>query len=106
MKTFFLALFVLVCSISFAQGDRVLSLRQSITEELRVKTFDNLVRSSYFSLGTTEHAAPNDTTSTGTAGQLAPGECWEKIYFNEPDLIFGGIEAATFSIQIFKQAAE
>lgn len=166
MKKLVLILFVLMCSISFAQGDRIMSLRQSITEELRAKTFDNLVRSSYFSLGTTEHAAPNDTTSTGTAsvaylgsevgplllriqnlgttakihfkeystgtaglasttatdpylqsshgnylatataGQLAPGECWEKIYFNEPDLIFGGIEAATFSIQIFKQASE
>ena len=41
--------------------------------------------------------------ATGTAGQLAPGECWEKVYYGEPDLMFGGVEAATFSIQIFQR---
>jgi len=41
--------------------------------------------------------------TTGTDGQLAPGECWEKVYYGEPDLMFGGVEAATFSIQIFQR---
>ena len=44
--------------------------------------------------------------ATGTAGQLAPGEVVEMIYYDEPDLMFGGVEAATFTIQIFQQAAE
>ncbi len=43
--------------------------------------------------------------ATGTAGQLAPGEVWEKIYYEEPDLTFGGVAAATFTIQVFKQSA-
>lgn len=41
--------------------------------------------------------------ATGTAGQLAPGEVWEKVFYGEPDLTFGGVAAATFTIQVFKQ---
>lgn len=154
---------VLISSFAFAQGDQILSPRQAIYETIRANTYDNLVKSSYFSLGATEHATPNDITSTGTAsvaylgtlkgplllrvqnlgttgkihfkeystsgagvsstsssdpyleskhgnylstgtsGQLAPGECWEKVYYKEPDLTFGGVEAATFSVQIFQR---
>lgn len=167
MKKLLVVLLLVVLSVPvFAQGDRIMSLRQSISETLRVNTFDNLVRSSYYSLSTTQHAAPNDIVSTGTAsvaylgsltgplllrvqnlgttgkirfkeystgtaglasttatspylssahanalatstaGQLAPGEVYEKVYYSEPDLVFGGIEAATFTIEIFKQSAE
>jgi hypothetical protein len=37
---------------------------------------------------------------------LAPGEVVEMICYEEPDLMFGGVEAATFTIQVFQQAAE
>lgn len=43
--------------------------------------------------------------ATATAGQLAPGEVFEKVFFGEPDLMFGGVEATTFSIQVFQQQA-
>lgn len=163
MKKFFFALFLaLVVSTVFAQGSSIIAPRQIPTEEYRVHTFDNLVRSTYCSLASTQHVTPNDTSSTGTyssaylgtltgplklriqnlgttgkiffkeyalsgtnvastsatdpylatthgsylatgtAGQLAPGEVVEMFYFDEPDLMFGGVEAATFSIQVFQ----
>ena len=168
MKKFLvvLLLVVLVAPV-FAQGDRVMSLRQSISETLRVNTFDNLVRSTNYSNATGKHAAPNDIVSTGTAsvaylgtvkaplllrvqntntaagkihfkeyatnavglastvaadpflssptgayistytsGELGVGEVWEKVYYAEPDLVFGGVGTTTFTIQVFKQSAE
>lgn len=165
MKKFFTVLFLaLIVSTVFAQGSSVIAPRQIPTEELRVNTFDNLVRSTYCSLSTTQHVTPNDTSSTGTyslaylgtlqgplklriqnlgttgkihfkeyalsgtdvastsatdpylqsihgnylatgtAGQLAPGEVIEMFYFGTPDLMFGGVDAATFSIQVFQQS--
>ena len=163
MKKFFTVLFLaLIVSTVFAQGSSVIAPRQIPTEELRVNTFDNLVRSTYCSLSTTQHVTPNDTSSTGTyssaylgtlqgplklriqnlgttgkihfkeyalsgtnvdstsatdsylqsihgnylatgtAGQLAPGEVIEMFYFGTPDLMFGGVDAATFSIQVYQ----
>lgn len=165
MKKFFTVLFLaLIVSTAFAQGSSIIAPRQIPTEEMRVNTFDNLVRSTYCALSTTQHVTPNDTSSTGTyssaylgtlqgplklriqnlgttgkihfkeyalsgtnvastsatdpylqsihgnylatgtAGQLAPGEVIEMFYFDEPDLMFGGVEAATFSIQVFQQS--
>jgi len=168
MKKLLVVLLLVVLSVPvFAQGDRILSLRQSIMETLRVNTFDNLVRSTNYSNASTVHAAPNDVTSTGTAavaylgdikaplllrvqnlnteagkirfkeystnavgiastvaedpflpsthgsqvstytsGELGIGEVWEKVYYKEPDIIFGGIDACSFTVQIFKQSAE
>lgn len=163
MKKFFFALFLaLIVSAAFAQGSSIIAPRQIPTEEYRVHTFDNLVRSTYCALASTQHVTPNDTSSTGTystaylgtlegplklriqnlgttgkiffkeyalsgtnvastsatdpylqsthgnylatgtAGQLAPGEVIEMFYFDKPDLMFGGVNAATFSIQVFK----
>lgn len=163
MKKFFTVLLLALITISaFAQGSSVIAPRQIPTEELRVNTFDNLVRSTYCALSTTQHVTPNDTSSTGTyssaylgtlqgplklriqnlgttgkihfkeyalsgtnvastsatdpylqsihgnylatgtAGQLAPGEVIEMFYFGTPDLMFGGVEAATFSIQVYQ----
>ena len=163
MKKFFTVLLLALITVSaFAQGSSVIAPRQIPTEEYRVKTFDNLVRSTYCSLTASQHVTPNDTSSTGsystaylgtlegplklriqnlgttgkiffkeyalsgtnvastsatdpylqsthgnylatgTAGQLAPGEVIEMFYFDEPDLMFGGVNAATFSIQVFK----
>jgi hypothetical protein len=163
MKKFFTVLLLALITISaFAQGSSVIAPRQIPTEELRVKTFDNLVRSTYCALSTTQHVTPNDTSSTGTyssaylgtlqgplklriqnlgttgkihfkeyalsgtnvastsatdpylqsihgnylatgtAGQLAPGEVIEMFYFGTPDLMFGGVEDATFSIQVYQ----
>lgn len=163
MKKFFVALFLaLIVSAAFAQGSSIIAPRQIPTEEYRVNTFDNLVRSTYCALTSAQHVTPNDTSSTGTyssaylgtlngplklriqnlgttgkiyfkeyalsgtnvastsatspylqsthgnylatgtAGQLAPGEVVEMYYFDEPDLMFGGVEAATFSIQVFQ----
>jgi hypothetical protein len=163
MKKFFVVLFLaLIVSAAFAQGSSIIAPRQIPTEELRVRTFDNLVRSTYCALTSAQHVTPNDTSSTGTyssaylgtlngplklriqnlgttgkiyfkeyalsgtnvastsatspylqsthgnylatgtAGQLAPGEVVEMYYFDEPDLMFGGVEAATFSIQVFQ----
>ena len=165
MKKFFTVLFLALITVSaFAQGSSIIAPRQIPTEEMRVNTFDNLVRSTYCALSTTQHVTPNDTSSTGTyssaylgtlqgplklriqnlgttgkihfkeyalsgtnvastsatdpylqsihgnylatgtAGQLAPGEVIEMFYFDEPDLMFGGVEAATFSIQVFQQS--
>lgn len=160
-----LALIVLAPAV-FAANDRIIAPRQIPSEELRVNTFSNLVRSTYCALTSSKHVTPNDTSSTGTygtaylgtlkgpvkvriqnlgttgkiffkeyalsgtnvasttatdpylqsthgnylatgtAGQLAPGEVVEMIFFGEPDLMFGGVEAATFTIQVFQQAAE
>lgn len=163
MKKFFTVLFLaLVVSTVFAQGSSVIAPRQIPTEEMRVNTFDNLVRSTYCSIVANQHVTPNDTTSlstyssaylgtltgpmklriqnlgttgrihfkeyalvgagvatatvadqylptthgnyltTGTAGQLAPGEIIELVYFGTPDLMFGGVDAATFSIQVYQ----
>lgn len=163
MKKFFVVLLLALITVSaFAQGSSIIAPRQIPTEEYRVKTFDNLVRSTYCSLTASQHVTPNDTSSTGsystaylgtlegplklriqnlgttgkiffkeyalsgtnvastsatdpylqsihgnylatgTAGQLAPGEVIEMFYFDEPDLMFGGVNAATFSIQVFK----
>jgi len=163
MKKFFTVLLLALITISaFAQGSSVIAPRQIPTEELRVNTFDNLVRSTYCALSTTQHVTPNDTSSTGTyssaylgtlqgplklriqnlgttgkihfkeyalsgtnvastsatdpylptthgnylatgtAGQLAPGEIIELVYFGTPDLMFGGVDAATFSIQVYQ----
>lgn len=165
MKKFSTVLFLALITVSaFAQGSSIIAPRQIPTEEMRVNTFDNLVRSTYCALSTTQHVTPNDTSSTGTyssaylgtlqgplklriqnlgttgkihfkeyalsgtnvastsatdpylqsihgnylatgtAGQLAPGEVIEMFYFDEPDLMFGGVEAATFSIQVFQQS--
>jgi hypothetical protein len=166
MKKFFVLLFVCLVGVAYAAGDRVISPRQIPSEELRVNTFSNLVRSTYCALTSAQHVTPSDTASTGTygtaylgalkgpckiriqnlgttgkiffkeyalsgtnvassaatdpylatthgnylatgtAGQLAPGEVVEMICYDEPDLMFGGVEAATFTIQIFQQAAE
>lgn len=168
MKRFLTVLVLVVLSSAlFAQGDQIISQRQAIHETLRASTFDNLVKSTYCSLSSSEHVAPNDTTSTGTAsvsylgsykgpclmriqnlgttgkiyfkeysstvaagiattsssdpfleskhgnylatgtsGQLAPGECWEKVFYGEPDLTLGGVAAATFSVQIFKRKGD
>ena len=166
MKKFFVLLFVCLVGVAYAAGDKVISPRQIPSEELRVNTFSNLVRSTYCALTSAQHVTPNDTASTGTygtaylstlkgpckvriqnlgttgkiffkeyalsgtnvastsatdpylasthgnylatgtSGQLAPGEVVEMIFFGEPDLMFGGVEAATFTIQVFQQAAE
>jgi len=42
--------------------------------------------------------------STYTSGELGVGEVFEKVYYGEPDLIFGGIDACSFTVQIFKQS--
>lgn len=166
MKKLFALFLITLASTAFAASDRVIAPRQIPSEELRVNTFSNLVRSTYCSLSTTQHVTPNDVASTGTygtaylstlkgpckvriqnlgttgkiffkeyaltgtnvassaatdpylpsthgnylatgtAGQLAPGEAVEMICYDEPDLMFGGVEAATFTIQVFQQAAE
>lgn len=166
MKKLFVLLLIALTSTAFAASDRVIAPRQIPSEELRVNTFSNLVRSTYCPLTAAQHVTPKDIASTGTygtaylstlkgpckvriqnlgttgkiffkeyalsgtnvastsatdpylatthgnylatgtAGQLAPGEVVEMICYDEPDLMFGGVEAATFTIQIFQQAAE
>ena len=165
MKKLFVLLLITLTASAFAASDRVIAPRQIPSEELRVNTFSNLVRSTYCALTAAQHVTPNDTASTGTygtaylstlkgpckvriqnlgttgkiffkeyalsgtnvastsatdpylatthgnylatgtAGQLAPGEVVEMICYDEPDLMFGGVEAATFTIQIFQQTA-
>ena len=168
MKRFLIVLLLIALATTgfAADKNRVIAPRQIPSEELRVNTFSNLVRSTYCSLTSAKHVTPNDVTSTGTytsaylstlegpvlvriqnlgttgkiyfkeyalsgtnvasttatdpylqsthgnylatgtAGQLAPGEVWEKVFYDEPDLMFGGVEAATFTIQVFQQAAD
>lgn len=165
MKKFLVVLLLVVLAIPVFSQDLPLARRIN-DDNLRQNSFDNLVRSTYCSLSSTQHVTPNDITATGTytsaylgteegplllriqnlgttgkiyfkeysasagtgvavtaatdpflpsthgnylatgtAGQLAPGEVWEKIYYEEPDLTFGGVAAATFTIQVFKQSA-
>lgn len=44
--------------------------------------------------------------ATCTSGQLAPGEVWEKVFYGKPDLTFGGVEAATFTIEVYKRKGD
>jgi hypothetical protein len=44
--------------------------------------------------------------ATSTHGQLAPGEVWEKVFYQDPNLTIGGAEAATFSIQLYTRPSQ
>lgn len=49
-------------------------------------------------------SAHGNYLTTATSGQLAPGEVWEKVCYQDPNLSFGG--TCTFSVQIWTRPTQ